>query len=344
MVPAHKFPQPPRHIVREFLEHIKRVGDPLTWRFHSHFAPPPGDVEVLNADFRIPRRFPHAACPICNRTEQYRHGHLIWSPITLTVHAVGNCCGETHFTEGLFAARLGTARRDQNRQEREDFALANWRTVQALISASERLQPQARLYDKLASAIRGCWSSRVCREVYSMAENFGVLVLYGRMSDAAEFGFGQAAVIPYSKTPFRGHSVLAVSRSKPSLEGRTMSATIPLRPFDWESELAALDCVLALTDAELALLVTSTEFAVRELERIRNQITQMHEFLAPDNIALINGWSRAFDSGTTIGLSRRGNETVTVWKNGRAHRKLSLPALFWDPPTPLPSIVAPRYE
>ncbi|SFM50698.1 hypothetical protein SAMN05216573_102176 [Bradyrhizobium sp. Rc3b] len=109
-------------VVREIKDHIKKTGEPHTWRHHTHSKPVTGSRIVYLGTYDLPpsHRAPdrHAPCPCCSpRAPKYSHnGKIAWFPDEHVIRMIGPDCFATLNPEGHWEAMEQFTREEAERR------------------------------------------------------------------------------------------------------------------------------------------------------------------------------------------------------------------------------------
>src|SRR5450631_4444694 len=109
-------------VLREIKEHIKRTGEPHTWRHHTHSKPVTGSRIVYIGQFDLPpsHQAPdrHAPCPCCSpkAPKVSRGGKIAWFPDEHVIRMIGPECFQTLNPEGHWEALAQFDREEAERR------------------------------------------------------------------------------------------------------------------------------------------------------------------------------------------------------------------------------------
>jgi hypothetical protein len=93
-------------VLREIKDHIKKTGEPHSWRHHTHSKPTTRARIVYIGEFDLPpsHQAPdrHAPCPCCSpRAPKFsRKGKIAWFPDEHVIRMIGPECFATLNPEG----------------------------------------------------------------------------------------------------------------------------------------------------------------------------------------------------------------------------------------------------
>lgn len=336
------FDSRPDHLVPDFIEHLKRTGEPHTWRYHTHTAPPKEGVVVLLPNFSIPRGIKaRAPCPICSpKSPKYLKGHLIWSPADGTLHAVGHCCGHGFFADGRFRVSLRDAEQTIHRRELEAFLWANWEAPRQLVQLASDLAAQCRSYDKVARGIKSALTHRLCRTICAMVSKVGYLEIEEELGRRDTSGL-RSVTRPYGSTPFKGSKVLKVARSD-SLEARVASSVVLFDHLAWSNEDDAIMWLCSRPFEDLRLLSQRIRAAVDTLDGAKESLLALQELLSPENLALLNGWSLEAHGRASVRVFVHADESLAIWRGGEKVRQMHLPTNIWERPASPNRLLPPK--
>lgn len=339
------FDEKPEYLKSSFLEHI-RSGLPHTCSFITHEKPPKDGIEVLLQNFVIPRhvlvRYGLAPCPICSPVKaKYVKGHLLWSSESKALYAVGHCCGHGFFSEGSLTRALTRNTNAEKRRRVEEFIEANWRLPSELVTHWAKLKQSARDLDKVLKAIRVGLRVGVCREIHRTTRDGGYLKVQQRLGDSeAETLEGLKTVERiFGSSPVQGASILrGGSRGPISVEANLSNLMAALSNIDWKTQDDAVLWICEQLDTALFRLRDFIEEAVEGIEALNSDIAELHLFLDPDNLRLINAWCRETNSGRgSVSLHNEGGH-IMIQRGGRSHKNFWLPASLLSPPQGPPAL------
>jgi hypothetical protein len=332
-----KFQQRPDYLAQDFLDHLYGTGEPQSWRHNSHEPPPKAAVEVLVANFRVPKGHSRAPCPICQVEKKYLKGHLLWCPDSGTLHAVGHCCGHDYFGGNELERSLrDTARRAQQRAD-EALLWANWPLPGQLITLAADLRAQLRSCDRVITALRRSFPKPAYRALQEAGRTGGLLFVDRPAS--TQRGSREADRVLFSEQALRGLGWLTVTRAK-SLEGTVMAATAPLEHFQWASEDDAVNWLMTYPD-EMKSLRDHLEGAVLIISSVLQRMDELAAFLDPSNLGLLTRWAPQALGQGGVRAFRHGRELV-LWRGTEGGRKVILPDNLWHPLPPPPRVMPPR--
>ncbi|MER9528810.1 hypothetical protein NKI89_03215 [Mesorhizobium sp. M0309] len=331
----------PDHLIQDFREHIRAFGEPHTWRYHTHEPPAPEGAEVLLANFVIPREFVRskglAPCPICSpKSPQYAKGHLIWSAVGGTLHAVGHCCGHKHFEDGSFGRGIAAAIELEQRRADETFLMDNWEYPRELLALSRDLTPWARSYDQVVKNLKGGLSPMVCKAIYRAAADGAFLSVEDQVQ-----GLGRKMVsikTPFGSRPVQGGLVLRGGKRAVSCEGRIKAASLIFEQLDWVSYEDAFWWASSQPSADLKLLARHIKEAVAVFHDAHADFLALQAFLSEENLELVSAWSAVAHAGNPLRLHPHAREDLAIWRGAVRVRRILIPRNIWGPPFALPSL------
>ncbi|MCW4117056.1 hypothetical protein NPA31_019015 [Aurantimonas sp. MSK8Z-1] len=335
-----QFTARPDYLIPHFHEHLTIFGQPHTWSYHSHEKPPPGEIEVLVRDFHIPEHHIRtkglAPCPICSPNHpQYGRGHLLWSPISGKLYAVGHCCGHNHFVNGVFSESFVKERKRRERRLMEAYLEKNHARVAEFARFALNLEPAAREHDRIVRLLISGLTLRRTMEIYRLAAGGeGNLVVYrdGKGEDG-ERGSLRGQLERFGTYPLKGYEVLRKSRSKKSAEARIKRAAAILPMVGWQTYEDAFAWLCEAPDADLRKLSGVLQDAQQDFKDVVAEMNDLSSFLARDNLKLLTAWSKEQDAlQAQLGIYRSSDLIVSVWRGDRQVKSISLPEGFGEVP------------
>jgi hypothetical protein len=333
------FVERPEYLARDFLDHLLREGKPQTWPHITNEPPPKGKVEVLYANFLIPKGHERAPCPICKVEKKYLKGHLLWSPEPGTLHAVGHCCGHDYFGGNELERSLrDTVERTQRRVD-EAFLWANWQLPGQLLKVAADAQSDLRACDSVITALRRSFPKTAYRDLKQAGKNGGILLVERVIVD--QRGKRTAEHRRFSEEPLRGLGWLTAGRAK-SLEGTVRAATVPLEYLRWTSEDDAVGWLMSFAH-ETRRLREHVEAAVVDISSCFQRKQELATFLEPSNLELLTRWSTEALGHNAVKIFLSG-QTLTLWRGTEGKRGVRLPDNIWQPLPPLPAVLPPKEE
>ena len=118
--------EPRLTLIDEWREHIRRTGEPDTFRYHCHSKPRTEDPPRIIADgFDVPERFRLskrlAPCTLCSlHGPKYYRGMLAWWPEEKALRAIGHECGVRYWGEAFVQAKRDFSERQEGDRARCD--------------------------------------------------------------------------------------------------------------------------------------------------------------------------------------------------------------------------------
>lgn len=331
----------PDHLVQDFKEHIRAFGEPHTWRHHTHEPPAPEGAEVLLANFVIPREFVRskglAPCPICSpNSPRYAKGHLIWSSVGGTLHAVGHCCGHKYFEDGSFGRGIADAKQREQRRADEIFLLDNWERPREMLALSGDLKPWARSYDQVVKNLKAGLSPLVCKAIYRAAADGAFLSVEDQVESLGSKMVGIKT--PFGSRPVQGGRVLRGSKRGASCEGRITAASMTFGHLGWVSYEDAFWWVSSQPSVELSLVARHIKEAAAVFQEAHADFLALQAFLSDENLELLSAWSAVAHAGNPLRLHAHDGEDLVIWRGALRVRRMLLPRNIWGPPFALPAL------
>jgi hypothetical protein len=271
-----------------------------------------------------------APCPICSPTfAKYEIGHLIWSPITGLLHAVGHCCGHKFFLNDTYAKGIYDAKRRATRIADEKFLERNWTAPQQFQDHAQAIAPQARAYDQFTRGLRSSLTDAVARSIYRGVGAGGHLTVVEYVTPADGTGGAVKAIErPFGAAPFRGQSIFRAGRKVVSAEGRLRQAIVPFEQLDWKGLDDALWWLSSASSEDLRKLARWLSLAAESVSIIHKDLQAAKSFLDPRNVELLNSWL-AETRPRDLGIALRSHSTLAVWRREHSPRKLVVPHGIW---------------
>lgn len=287
--------RPGKYLVEDFLAHVRTTGQPETFP-GIHPGPLDKTEPFLKlAPFGVPRpkrpRGDMVPCPMCHQANKYLSGALVYLPRLQAIAAIGHECSDSDTR--LAADREYRARRD--REQEEDYLLANVPVIPARLAMLKELQPVAREALGIYRAFRKKAPS-VQRQLRDIRQRGARLIvtetIEGDLASVGPSGFRGGGGI---QTRDVGFGVLAgatavISDYNPLSELARIVAM--LRRHDQGSrEEATLDYAASLNDAERRRAVIELREADRAFYKFRDRLDDFCAFFSPDNIERISAWA-----------------------------------------------------
>ncbi len=325
------FDAKPEYLKASFLEHI-RSGLPHTCPFITHETPPKDGIEVILQDFMIPKhvlaRDGFAPCPICSPVKpKYVKGHLLWSTESKALYAVGHCCGHGFFTSGSLAKALTRNSRAERRRRAEILIETNWTLPGELVAYWALLKPAVRDLDRVLKALRVGLRHAVCKDIHRTLRDGGYLKLQQRSGDdktGANKGL-TTAERTFGGQPIRGASIFRGSSRGISIEANVSNVIAALTHVSWQTENDAVLWLCEQVDEDLLRLEMFIRDAVSNVSTALDDIAALLAFMEPENLKLINDWSREAHGwrGCVSVENERGH--ITIMRGRKRFKSFQLP-------------------
>ncbi len=343
------FDAKPEYLKASFLEHI-RSGLPHTCSFITHETPPKDGIEVILQDFMIPKdvlsRDGLAPCPICSPVKpKYVKGHLLWSSESKLLYAVGHCCGHGFFTSDSLARALTRNSRAERRRRAEALIEANWTLPGELVAYWALLKPAVRDLDRVLKALRVGLRHAVCKDIHRTIRDGGYLKVQQRSGDDAVTHRGlTAAEEAYGDQPVRGASILRGSSRGISVEAKVSNVMAALTHVSWQTENDAVLWLCERVDEDLLHLEMFIRDAVSNVSTALDDIAALLAFIEPENLKLINDWSREAHGwqGCVSVENERGQ--VTIIRGRKRFKSFRLPPTLTQELPTVPALIDPTLE
>ncbi|TRB00389.1 MULTISPECIES: hypothetical protein [Rhizobium/Agrobacterium group] len=338
------FEEKPEYLKSDFLDHIRQIGLPTTWRHITNEEPPRDGVDVILQDFVISRDIiasqGYATCPICSPIKpKYVKGHLLYSRESKALYAVGHCCGHGFFGEGSLAKALNKNSDAQRRREAERFIEANWRAPFHFTKYWATLKQSVRDLDAVLKAIRVGLRPSACRDIHRATRDGGYLKIRERIDTALEDGPAgmRSAERLFGERPVQGITILrGGSRGPLSTEAPLSNLAAAFSHISWETENDAILWLCEQVDRDVFLLKDFIEEAFEGVAQALADIDNLLLFLQPENLKLIGDWSLT-SQGFRASVSIENEDgRITIFRGGRRHRTFNTPPSLLNAPRSLP--------
>ena len=320
----------PEHLVQSFREHLKATGAPHLWDHHSNTKPEKEGIEVLLPDFFVPREFRRNGripCPICSpNAPKYFKGHLLWSPVNDTFHAVGHCCGMAYFGEAVFRQGLRVARDRDELIKAETFLETHWKKPEEFSQYADELFGHARAHDAVVRALRTGISSEIRKEILQLCADSGGYLSIMRDGPRSDRGALTSFHERFGEGPLRGYKILYGSRGGRLTEARLRNAVAPLAPLKWETLEDAQWDIASAELGEVPALAKALEHAAFEFQEVEEEFRALRRFLSQSNLRLLNMWSKAAHGGAgAVSIYHKENIHLAIYLASERRKVLPTP-------------------
>jgi hypothetical protein len=329
-------------VLREIKDHIKRTGEPHTWRHHTHSKPTKNARIVYIGEFDLPdsHQAPdrHAPCPCCSpRAPKFsRKGKIAWFPDEHVIRMIGPECFQTLNPEGHWEA---VAQFDKEEAERRTIAylIANLHLNVPTREVIERALPtlaaidhvHATLQQRINEVLRIDLWRHVGRGVLNVNET-------GRRMRRSRDGTEE--VVDFLDVrqlhDFAGYHMFSPKVSR--LASRIGGCAKRLSFIDFGDEVEERVRAMDSEDQARAARILSKGIATaagifEEANAIRHGFNGM-------SVAMLKGWTK--HKGCPIRLSISGDDSNFYIGADENHPlRIEIPPLFWRDFGELPKIL-----
>jgi hypothetical protein len=146
-------------VLREIKDHIKKTGEPHTWRHHTHSKPVQNARIVYIGTFDLPKSHQapdrHAPCPCCSpRAPKYsRKGMIAWFPDEHVIRMIGPECFQTLNPDGHWEA-VETFDREEGARRTIDYLVGNLHLSGKSIEVLQNALPTLTAIDEVHATLR----------------------------------------------------------------------------------------------------------------------------------------------------------------------------------------------
>jgi hypothetical protein len=340
--PFYKTRDSAEDVVREIKEHIKKTGEPHTWRHHTHSKPIINARIVYIGEFDLPPSHQaqdrHAPCPCCSpRAPKYsRKGKVAWFPDEHVIRMIGPECFKTLNPDGHWEA---VEQFDKEEAERRTIAYLV-KNLHLNVPAREVIQraiPTLEAIDEVHTGLQRRITDVLRLDIWRHVSRGSLSVnVEGRHMKRTRGGaqevetfndVQQLSVLP-------GYKMFSPKTSR--LASRIAGSAKRISLIDFGNEVE--ERVRAMTTEEQARAarilskgISAATDIFKEAEAIRTAFNGM-------SIATLKGWTK--HEGCPIRLFISGDESNFYIGLDEQHElRIEIPPMFWRGFGDLPKIL-----
>lgn len=310
---------PGQYLIDEFLAYVRSTAEP-----ESFTGIHPGPLDKAEpfrklAPFSVDRRRradgDMAYCPMCHQPNKFLEGAFVYLPRLQAVAAIGHECSAKETRAA--AERDYRARRD--RQIEEDYLLANLPHVPAKLAAIEHVRPAAAEALRVFRLLRKD-APTALRQLRATKQEGTRLIVAETIADN---------IVAIGPAGFKGSSgkqtrditfglldgtTAVINDYNPVAELDRIRQVLQLYA-NHPSEVAALDAVCKMTDAERKWAMTRLRQTDDSFRKFQSRIADFRAFFARENIDRIGAWASHPEHPSPFKITRTeksGSVVVTI--------------------------------
>ena len=328
-------------VLTEIREHIKKTGEPHTWRHHTHSKPVKGSRIVYLGRFDLPSSHQapdrYAPCPCCSpRAPKYsRDGKIAWFPDEHVIRIIGPDCFQTLNPEGHWAA-VEQFDREEAEKRTISYLLQNLHLAAKIRGTILAAEPTLTAIDQVHEILRKRIEEFVRVDLWRQV-NRGVLNVHveGRRMRRARDGAEEAETFLdiQGLSPFPSYKMFSPKGSNLAARIKACAKRLSFLEFGEETQervrtLAQADRTKAAKMLSTGLNTARNIFA--EAEIVRNGFTAL-------SVATLRGWTR--HRGCPVQLYIDGDDRNFYIGVAESQRmRIEISETFWRSFGELPNI------
>jgi hypothetical protein len=328
-------------VLREIKDHIKKTGEPHTWRHHTHSKPVQNARIVYIGTFDLPKSHQapdrHAPCPCCSpRAPKYsRKGMIAWFPDEHVIRMIGPECFQTLNPDGHWEA-VETFDREEGARRTIDYLVGNLHLSGKSIEVLQNALPTLTAIDEVHATLRSRLTDIVRVDLWRHVGRGSLKVhVMSRRLRRTRAGAEEAEDFLDERqfAEFPGYKMFSPKTSR--LAGRAAGCGTRLGFVNFGEELQ--ERVLEMNDEERAKAARILSTGISTATRIFEDAREVREGFSGMGLATLKGWTR--HDGCPVKLYINGGENnFYIGLDERQEVRIELPPLFWKALGELPKI------
>jgi hypothetical protein len=329
-------------VLREIKDHIKKTGEPHTWRHHTHSKPTTGARIVYIGEFDLPvsHQAPdrHAPCPCCSpRAPKYsRRGKIAWFPDEHVIRVIGPECFQTLNPEGHWDA-VETFNREEAERRTIAYLVANLHLNVPAREVIERALPTLEVIDQVHTTLQQRLKDVLRIDLWRHVGR-GALNVHEKGRRMRRSRDGSEEVVDFLDErqlhQFSGYHMFSSKTSR--LASRIRGCGKRLSFIDFGNEVEGR--VRAMNTEEQAQAARILSKGISTATGIFEEANGIRQGFNGMSIAMLKGWTK--HKGCPIHLSISGDENNFYIGSDDDHPlRIEIPPLFWRGFGELPKIL-----
>jgi hypothetical protein len=328
-------------VLREIKDHIKRTGEPHTWRHHTHSKPVTGARIVYLGTFDLPEshqaadRF--APCPCCSpRAPKYsRAGKIAWFPDEHVIRMIGPECFQTLNPEGHWEA-VAQFDREEAARRTISYLIGNLHLATDIRELVLRAAPSLAVIDQVHATLQQRINEVVRVDLWRHVGRGELSVsVEGRRLRRARSGAEEVETFLDIQqfSVFPAYKMFSPKASH--LLGRSTTCAKRLSFIEFGGELQ--DRVRQMPPPDQAKAARMLSNGLTTAKNILADAEAIRDGFAAMSIATLKGWVR--HPGCPVRLHIDGDRSSFYIGSDEHHQlRIELPSAFWTPFGELPTI------
>lgn len=328
-------------VLREIKDHIKKTGEPHTWRHHTHSKPVKNSRIVYIGTFDLPpsHQAPdrHAPCPCCSpRAPKYsRNGKIAWFPDEHVIRMIGPECFQTLNPEGHWEA---VAQFDREEAERRtiDYLISNLHVAVDAREVAKNSYPTLEAIDHAHTSLQNRVNEILRVDLWRHVSRGTLSVtVAGRRMRRTRAGAEEVEEFLDVRqlTEFPGYQMFSPKTSR--LASRMKGCVTRLGLVNFGDELQ--ERVRGMTQEDRAKAARILSGGLAAVKNIFTEANDIRSGFAPMGVATLKGWTR--HEGCPVHLYISGDEgSFYIGTHEDQAMRIELPQVFWKGFGELPKI------
>jgi hypothetical protein len=313
--------RPSSEFIDDFLAHVRKAGDPVTWRWHSHTAPGKGAKPVLMKTFDVPESFAKdperwARCPLCApQYPKYKFGVLVWFPESGggdgRIRAIGNECGAKYFGKAAYRMAQNVYRREQDEEAQRAYLARALPVAPDLIVALESLAKRAQAAHLLRTQLLKFLPRDFVRTLQQATIAGGVLTVQAqvRVSYIGRDG------TPGERVEFQPRPLASVKGAAFLYSGDGSPEQIRVKALQLLANIPPASGLPDMNSDEVHALAKRIQLAFDCAEKMHAALEFASLFAADENLNALQRWTMHADSGAQVRMiTLDGRPRVSVYR------------------------------
>jgi hypothetical protein len=328
-------------VLREIKDHIKKTGEPHTWRHHTHSKPVAGSRIVYLGTFDLPLSHQaadrHAPCPCCSpRAPKYsRNGKIGWFPDEHVIRMVGPECFQTLNPEGHWEA-VAQFDREEAARRTINYLISNLHLAVDARKVIEKAYPTLEAIDEVRAILQNRMAENLHLDLWRHVSR-GVLSVHVKARRMRRSRNGTEQIEEYLDvrplSEFPGYPMFSPKTSR--LASRMKGCATRLGFVDFGAELQ--DRVRGMSSEDRAKAARTLSNGLSSANAIFEEAADVRGGFSPMGIAALKGWTK--HAGCPVRLMITGDESNFYIGKDEAHAmRIGLPPVFWNAFGTIPKI------
>jgi hypothetical protein len=328
-------------VLREIKDHIKKTGEPHTWRHHTHSKPVKNSRIVYIGTFDLPASHQapdrHAPCPCCSpRAPKYsRNGKIAWFPDEHVIRMIGPECFQTLNPEGHWEA---VAQFDREEAERRtiDYLISNLHVAVDAREVAKNSYPTLEAIDHAHATLQNRLNEIVRVDLWRHVSRGTLSVtVAGRRMRRTRGGAEEVEEFLDVRqlSEFPGYQMFSPKTSR--LASRMKGCVTRLGLVNFGDELQ--ERVRSMTQEDRAKAARILSGGLAAVKNIFTEANEIRRGFSPMGVATLKGWTR--HEGCPVRLHISGDEgNFYIGTHEHQAMRIELPQVFWKGFGELPKI------